>query len=1577
MTAEDALLPYAATPLPAVGDALVLAPHADDEVLGCAGAICAHLSHGHIVDVVIVTDGAGQAGHPQVRRNEACAAAAVLGYGEPEFWDLPDRGLAYGEALVERLRTRIEVSAARAVYAPSPWEVHPDHLALSLAATEAVRRLGGNRDLVLYEVGAPLEPNRLLDLGPYLQTKQRAMACFPSQLAVQRYDRHLDGLNRFRAYTLGPDIEAAEAFLLAPADALRGGGLRAFHASPAALRLALGSPADAAEQPLVSIICRTMGRPEFADAVASVAVQTYPNIELIIVDAAARGLVLEPWCGRFPQRVVSTGAPLARGAAASTGLQAARGEFCLFLDEDDWIDPDHIAKLATALRRNARAPAAFTQVAVADPTGQPAGRLFDNPFDLFGLLTENTLPIHAVLFRRTCVDVGCTIDPTLEQQEDWDFWLQLAVLGDFVVVPGISAYYRQGGGSDFGAAAGAAPTPELAARIRAHSVVVMRRALARIAPERLYDLLRQARDQVLGAEAAIRARDQADAELARLRAESSRQQAEMATLLKERDRLQQDLSDRILHQQALEERAALLDRILASTPWRLTAPYRWLVRQLNRVGIGLKAGAGPVQASPFGLRPISLFLRRRALRFAENPYQAWRRVNAWDSRQEQALRGRLRAAGAALPKLSVVMPVYRPNLTHLRAAVASVRAQIYPDWELCIADDASPDETTYQSLKALAADEPRIKLERRPHNGGISLATNSAAALAEGEFLAFLDQDDLLTPNALAEVALHLAAHPHTDYLYTDDDKIDAAGKRHFAPQFKPDWSPELLLSYMYCSHLVVVRRALFETLSGCRHGFEGSQDHDLALRATEQACQVAHIPQLLYHWRAAPGSVALSGDAKASAIDAGRRAVADALARRGIQADCEQPDWARRAKVGIYRPVFPDSGPSVTIIIPTADRPDLLRPCLESLRRTSYRDYEILIVDNGAAVAGGSDVEHLADAFRCRLLRQPKAETGRFNFSRLINRAAAETSADYLLLLNDDTTVIEPRWLSQMMGYARLDGVGAVGAKLRYPDGNIQHAGVIQGVQHGLAGHAFAGAGDGDGGYLSYKWVARNCVAVTAACMLTPRAAFDAVGGFDEQAFPVAYSDVDYCWRLADRGLRSVYCPDAVLTHHESATRARRDPPDYTAAYRQTYGNHRDPFYSPHLSLDDARFRIQPRRLPSPDWPVAPPRVLFASHLLDQSGAALHLLELALHLKRRGTVSPLVLAGCDGPLRRDYQAAGIEVHIDHAPFAGNLRRATDPRSAIRNAAQWLRQQHIDVVFANTLDSFALVAAADAAGIAAIWNTHESGPLADYLAEYPARTATRFIDCFRTPYRIVFVSDATRAAYARQETSCNFATIPNALNPAWLDAAQTVDRVSARAELDLRDEIAILSLGTVCERKGQADLLHALAELPQASWPRLRCFIVGDRPMLGPGVPNAYSAELHRLRDALPPPLRHRVRIIAETASVQPYFRAADLFVCTSRIESAPRVLLEAMAVGLPIITTPVFGIPEQVREGINALFYAPGDTRALADCLGRLTTDRAMLGNLAKASPVVLGALPSHDQMTTSYEQVVLEAAS
>ncbi len=570
MSEEAELIPYQAVPLPADGDALVLAPHADDEVLGCAGAICAHLAHGHRVQVTILTDGAAQVDEPQVRRAEACAAASVLGYGEPEFWDLPDRGLVYGEALVQRLRTHIEASAALAVYAPSPWEVHPDHLTLSLAATEAVRRLGGECILVLYEVGAPLQPNRLLDLGPYLDAKRRAIARFTSQLVVQRYDRHIDGLNRFRAYTLGPEVEAAEAFLVVQAAELRDGRLRAFHASPAARRLQQGVEVDVATQPLVSIICRTMGRPEFADAVASVAVQTYPSIELIVVDAAARGLVLDPWCGRFPQRVVGGGQPLARASACNAGLDAARGEYGMFLDEDDWIDPDHVARLAAALQGQGKYPAAYTGVAVVDRAGRTIGQTFEGDFDLFRLLTANFMPIHAVLFSLSCTRAGCRFDESLHSFEDWDFWLQLARSGDFLRVPGLSAYYRQDGESGFGALS-VPDDAERTLRIRTGSIAVLKRHLGRTPTAELWSLLARARNQ---SDERLAAKETAKAELNQSCDIAAAREAELLELLRVKGAEVQDAHAELAH-------------VFGSRAWRLSAPYRWLVRQLNRCGIGV------------------------------------------------------------------------------------------------------------------------------------------------------------------------------------------------------------------------------------------------------------------------------------------------------------------------------------------------------------------------------------------------------------------------------------------------------------------------------------------------------------------------------------------------------------------------------------------------------------------------------------------------------------------------------------------------------------------------------------------------------------------------------------------------------------------------------------------------------------------------------------------------------------------------------------------------------------------------------------------------------------------------------
>ncbi|HAZ48006.1 MAG TPA: glycosyl transferase family 1, partial [Cyanobacteria bacterium UBA11371] len=557
------------------------------------------------------------------------------------------------------------------------------------------------------------------------------------------------------------------------------------------------------------------------------------------------------------------------------------------------------------------------------------------------------------------------------------------------------------------------------------------------------------------------------------------------------------------------------------------------------------------------------------------PYQAWLQVNQWNQKAEAYLKSRLNTCRGTLPKISVVMPVYNTPIEFLEQAIASVTNQVYQNWELCIADDYSTNPDIPKTLQKWLTKDNRIRVIYLPKNSNISAATNTAASLATGEYLVFLDHDDELTPDALGEVALYLAENPEIDFLYSDDDKIDINGQR-YAPQFKPDWSPELLLSYMYFSHLCAVRRNLFEILGGMRVGFEGSQDYDFALRVTEKTNKIAHLPLVLYHWRATPGSTAVTGAAKPKSFIAGEKAVGEALQRRGIKASAYQPEWALKLGLGLYCHKFPDLGPSVAIIIPTKNKLNLLQNCLTSLEKTTYKNYQIVIVDNES-----DEAETLAylEQIPHRVLKV-KNPDGKFNFAAINNCAAEQIETDYVLFLNNDTEVISPDWLSQMIGYAQIEGVGAVGARLLFPDGRVQHAGVIHGMHHGLAGHAFKLINKDDGGYLSYAKVTRNYSAVTAACLLTPRQLFLELGGFDEIEFAVAYNDADYGYRLLEKGYRSVYCPTAEFIHYEGTSRGFSDNPKETANYRQKYGKKVDCFYSPHLSLENEQVQIQARRI-------------------------------------------------------------------------------------------------------------------------------------------------------------------------------------------------------------------------------------------------------------------------------------------------------------------------------------------------------------------------------------------------------------
>ncbi|MGH8163058.1 MAG: glycosyltransferase family 2 protein, partial [Rhodanobacteraceae bacterium] len=537
-----------------------------------------------------------------------------------------------------------------------------------------------------------------------------------------------------------------------------------------------------------------------------------------------------------------------------------------------------------------------------------------------------------------------------------------------------------------------------------------------------------------------------------------------------------------------------------------------------------------------------------------------------------ALRRRLRTL-IALPRISILLPVFNPDLELLRAAIDSVREQTYENWELCLADDASTESATRPFLENAATSDARICLTSREENGHIAAASNSALALASGQWCALLDQDDTLAPDALASVACEVAAHPQARLIYSDEDKINLAGARS-NPYFKTDWDPELFLAQNYINHLGVYETELVRTIGGFREGYDGAQDYDLVLRCLEQirADQIRHIPRVLYHWRSAPGSVAATPAAKPYAKEAARRALTNHLERTNIAGRVEAcPENAEAHRV-VY--AVPEPAPLVTIIVPTRDRAALLRGCLESVSSlTSYPSLEIIVVDNGSVENETLEYfRELEAASQARVISDAEP----FNFSRLNNLAAAAARGEILAFLNNDVEVTEPGWLSEMVGQAVRPEVGAVGARLWYPDETLQHGGVVLGLG-GVAGHVFLRMPRGHHGYFDRAILQRQCAAVTAACLLTRRAVFAQLGGFDEKNLSVDFSDIDYCLRAAELGLAMVWTPYANLIHAESVSRGHHRAPEEQArffreaAYMQTRHGAtlgRDPFYNPNLSL-------------------------------------------------------------------------------------------------------------------------------------------------------------------------------------------------------------------------------------------------------------------------------------------------------------------------------------------------------------------------------------------------------------------------
>jgi GT2 family glycosyltransferase len=514
------------------------------------------------------------------------------------------------------------------------------------------------------------------------------------------------------------------------------------------------------------------------------------------------------------------------------------------------------------------------------------------------------------------------------------------------------------------------------------------------------------------------------------------------------------------------------------------------------------------------------------------------------------------------PRFSVVVPVFGPPVWVLQRCVASVLAQTFPSFELCLCDDGSESSEITAVLDEIARLDPRVKVTALPSRGGISAATNHASSLACGEFVVFLDHDDELEPQALEFLAEAAEAEPAADVLYSDEDKTDETGAL-FAPAFKPDWAPDILLSTAYLCHVLVVRRSLVQELGGLRSEFDGSQDYDLMLRATERARSIVHVPEVLYHWRVMAGSAAGATTSKPWAYEAGRRAVEDAVARRGEDAVVEST-----VVPGLYHVRRRVRGEALlSVIVPFRDDPALLSQCVDAvLSAGGYEHVELVLVDNGSVLPEtGSLLDRLAEDPRIVLLEEP----GPYSWSGINNAAAREVSGDLLLFLNNDIEAITRGWLSALVEHAQREEVGAVGGRLLYPDRTVQHVGVVIGMSNGAA-HVLQGLPADSPGYLSWAYMTRDCSAVTGACLMTRRDIFESIDGFSED-LPVAFSDVDYCLRLRRSGRLVVYTPLAELVHHESRTRGHADDalelPRLIARWAGEIAQG-DPYYSPHLSL-------------------------------------------------------------------------------------------------------------------------------------------------------------------------------------------------------------------------------------------------------------------------------------------------------------------------------------------------------------------------------------------------------------------------
>ena len=632
----------------------------------------------------------------------------------------------------------------------------------------------------------------------------------------------------------------------------------------------------------------------------------------------------------------------------------------------------------------------------------------------------------------------------------------------------------------------------------------------------------------------------------------------------------------------------LLTQLILKLLWRqpgLTAKdhINSLLREINAwehapKHVATVTSSAPTPSTTESAKQLALAPPQLALQNDPRDYSRWiRNYDTLNPKIIKRMQQRI-AEWEYRPFISIVMPTYNTPEKWLRLALESVLQQIYPNWELCIVDDASNQPQVCRVLEEYVRRDKRIKVKFRSTNGHISAASNTALAMVNGEFVAFLDHDDKLARSALFWVAKDIIDYPDAMLWYSDEDKINEQEQR-LDPYFKSDWNPDLFLSHNLITHLAVYRTTLIEQIGGFRENYEGAQDYDLALRALEQInpLQIRHIPRVLYHWRIITGSTASRPEEKPYALVAAQKAIQEYLARRGIIAQVtESPEV--RGTIRVQYPL-PEALPLVTLIIPTYNGLELLQRCVDSiLTKTTYENFEILIINNNSDDPSTLTYLHqLEEQGQAQILDYPYS----FNYADMNNLAVEHAQGELIGLLNNDLEVISPEWLTEMVSHAVRPEIGVVGARLWYPNDTLQHGGVVLGIG-GVAGHAHKGFPRGDVGYLGRAGLIQNFSAVTGACMIMRKANFLKVGGLDAKNLAIAFNDVDLCLKMNEHNLRIVWTPYAQLYHHESASRGYEDTPEKLARFEKERAHMKsrwpnfllmDPAYSPNLTLETQDF--------------------------------------------------------------------------------------------------------------------------------------------------------------------------------------------------------------------------------------------------------------------------------------------------------------------------------------------------------------------------------------------------------------------